>query len=87
MKKCMKLIALSIISVMLLTLGLTGCGSSKEQILIYTSVEDYVVEDLSAQLDAQFPDYDITVEYVSRRISLIPSLSVVWSFSSSECIA
>lgn len=65
MKKVIKLITLAIVSVMLLTLCLTGCGSSKESILIYTSVEDYVVEDLSAQLEAQFPDYDITVEYVS----------------------
>ena len=48
-----------------LSMALTGCGSDKEQILIFTSVEDYVVEDMNARLSEQFPDYDITVEYVS----------------------
>lgn len=43
----------------------TGCGSKRESVLIYTSVEDYVVEDMNARLSEQFPDYDITVEYVS----------------------
>lgn len=65
MKKTIKAIALLLVSVMLLSIVLTGCTSGKEKILIYTSVEDYVVEDLSAALNAQFPDYDITVEYVS----------------------
>ena len=47
--------------------GLTGCGgsSSKEEVLIYTSVEDYVIEDLQQRLDEQFPDYDVTVEYLT----------------------
>ena len=47
--------------------GLAGCGgsSSKEEVLIYTSVEDYVIEDLQKRLDEQFPDYDITVEYLT----------------------
>ena len=44
---------------------LCGCGGSKESVLIYTSVEDYVIEDMNARLSEQFPDYDITVEYVS----------------------
>lgn len=46
--------------------GLVGCGgsSSKEEVLIYTSVEDYVIEDLQQHLDEQFPDYDVTVEYM-----------------------
>ena len=42
-----------------------GCGSQKESVLIYTSVEDYVIEDMNVRLSEQFPDYDITVEYVS----------------------
>lgn len=42
-----------------------GCGPQKEKVLIYTSVEDYVIEDLSKRLNEQFPDYDITVEYLS----------------------
>lgn len=44
---------------------LTGCGNDKEEILIYTSNEDYVVEDLTARLEEVFPDYDITIEYLS----------------------
>ncbi len=44
---------------------LCGCGSDKEKVIIYTSVEDYVVEDLDARLKEQFPDYDITIEYMS----------------------
>ena len=57
--------ALAAASVMC-TMFLTGCGGTeKESVLIYTSVEDYVIEDLSARLNETFPDYDITVEYVS----------------------
>ena len=33
--------------------------------MIFTSVEDYVIADMNARLSEQFPDYDITVEYVS----------------------
>lgn len=51
--------------VLLCTPLLTGCGNSKEKILIYTSVEDYVVEDMNARLTETFPDYDITIEYLS----------------------
>jgi iron(III) transport system substrate-binding protein len=50
---------------MALPMLLTGCGAKKESILIYTSVEDYVVEDMNARLSEQFPDYEIIVEYVS----------------------
>ena len=44
---------------------LCGCGGSKEAVLIYTTVEAYVIEDMNARLSEQFPNYDITVEYVS----------------------
>lgn len=57
----LKVAAMMLLVVMLLV----GCGSKNESILIYTSVEDYVVEDMNARLSEQFPDYDITVEYVS----------------------
>lgn len=60
-----KLTALILAVVMILPLLLGGCGGSKESVLIYTSVEDYVIEDMNARLSEQFPDYDITVEYVS----------------------
>ncbi len=41
---------------------LPGC-SGKEQILIYTSAEDYRNEDLAARLAEVFPEYDIILEY------------------------
>lgn len=49
----------------MLNMALTGCGGKKDSVLIYTSVEDYVIEDMNARLSEEFPDYDITVEYVS----------------------
>ncbi len=58
-----KLISIVLIVAMSLCV-LSGCGSSKEKILIFTSSEDYVVADMSTVLDAQFPNYDITIEYL-----------------------
>ena len=65
MKKMTRKVSLLLTLTMVLSLVLTGCGGGKERILIYTSVEDYVVEDMNARLSETFPDYDITVEYVS----------------------
>ncbi len=46
--------------------SLCGCGSSgKEKVLIYTSVEDFVLEDMQLALEEKFPDLDITVEYLT----------------------
>ena len=59
-----KLLSLVLMLAMVLPMLLCGCGG-KESILIYTSVEDYVIADMNARLSEQFPDYDITVEYVS----------------------
>jgi len=61
----LRTMAVLLLIVMTLPMLLTGCGSKKESILIFTSVEDYVIEDMNARLSEQFPDYDITVEYVS----------------------
>lgn len=63
--KISKFAAIALTVCLLLSVMLTGCGSKKESILIYTSVEDYVIEDLSRCLREEFPDYDITVEYLS----------------------
>lgn len=64
--KFLKTKAILLVAVLLLTTMLaTGCGNSANRILIYTSVEDYVIEDMNARLSEEFPDYDITVEYVS----------------------
>ncbi len=60
-----KSLALLLVCTMLLSVLLCGCGNAKEKIIIYTSIEDYVVEDLSASLKEKFPDYDITIEYMS----------------------
>lgn len=43
----------------------TGCTKSKEKVLIYTSAEDYRVEYLTQRLSETFPNYDITIEYMS----------------------
>lgn len=48
-----------------LSLSLTGCSSKKEKVLIYTSAEDYRVEDMKKALSEKFPDYDITIEYMA----------------------
>ena len=60
-----KFLSIALIVVMAVSM-FAGCGGGgKEKILIYTSVEDYVVDDMNKRLSQQFPDYDITVEYVS----------------------
>lgn len=77
-----KALALVLLTAMALSMLLTGCGGGKEHILIYTSVEDYVIEDMNARLSEQFPDYDITVEYVSTGNHAAKLLS---EGSNSEC--
>ena len=57
---------LSIVLCLLLTVMLfAGCGETKEKVLIYTSIEDYVLEDLQECLNEKFPDYNIVIEYMS----------------------
>lgn len=60
-----KVAAFVLATCVLFSVMFTGCGAEKEKVLIYTSVEDYVIEDLSQRLREEFPDYDITVEYLS----------------------
>lgn len=64
-RNLVKIMTLVLVSCLLAAVLLTGCGGGKEKVLIFTSVEDYVVEDLSARLREEFPNYDITVEYLS----------------------
>lgn len=61
----LRTLSLLLVLFMMMAMMLTGCGTKKESVLIFTSVEDYVIEDMNARLSEQFPDYDITVEYVS----------------------
>ena len=56
-----------IIGVLLLALTaglLCGCGASENSVLIYTSAEDYRMEYMRQRLAEEFPDYDITIEYM-----------------------
>lgn len=56
----------SILCVMsLMVTFLVSCGSAKESIIIYTSSEDFKIENMSLRLEENFPDYDITIEYMS----------------------
>ena len=43
----------------------TGCGNSKDSVLIYSSAEDYRIEYMNQRLQKEFPEYDITIEYMS----------------------
>lgn len=43
----------------------TACGKSKEEVLIYSSAEDYRIEYMNQRLQEEFPDYEITIEYMS----------------------
>lgn len=44
---------------------MSGCSSKKENVVIYTSQEDYRLSDLQQRLTEQFPKYNITLEYMS----------------------
>lgn len=43
----------------------SACGSSKETVVIYTSMEDFRVEYLNSRLAEEFPQYNIIVEYIT----------------------
>ena len=64
MRKISKLLAIVFAAAVLLCSLLTGCGSGKETVLIYTSAEDYRVEHMRQRLAEQFPQYDIFIEYM-----------------------
>ncbi len=60
-----KLISLTLILIVAIGCLFTGCTGGKEKIVIWTSGEDYKNEHYLARLEEQFPDYDITLEYMS----------------------
>lgn len=64
MKK-MKRLSSFIVCIVLMVTMLSACGSSKEKILIYSAGEDYKIAYMQERLNEQFPDYDITIEYMS----------------------
>lgn len=55
---------LLLLLMLMAALLMTGCGSGKESVVIYTSMEDYRVEYLNQRLKQEFPDYDVIVEYL-----------------------
>ena len=64
-RNVLKCLSMILVLVMLVPMVFTGCGPKKEKIVIYTSVEDYVIEDMNKRLSEQFPNYNIIVEYQS----------------------
>jgi iron(III) transport system substrate-binding protein len=49
-----------------LLLSLAACGSKAEnRVIIYTSTEDFRTEHMQQRLKEQFPDYDITLQFLS----------------------
>lgn len=48
----------------LLSFGLLGCSIGKEKVVIYTSMETYRLIYMNDRLREEFPQYDITLEYV-----------------------
>ena len=65
MKKIIfKLSALLLIA-MLVVPTLSSCGSNGPEIIIYTSSEDFRIEYVEEKMKAQFPEYDIIIEYMS----------------------
>ena len=63
-RNMIKTMAVVLVAVLILA-GMSGCGSRKERVLIYTSAEDYSIANMSQRLNEVFPEYDIIVEYVS----------------------
>lgn len=64
-RKTLKITAIFLAVFMLLPAVLSGCGQNKELVVIYTSIEEYVIDDLSARLEEAFPEYKIKIEYMS----------------------
>lgn len=64
MNKLIKCIAFAL-TLCLMTCLFAGCGEKKPSVLIYTSSEDYKIEDMNRALEEKFPNYDITVEYIA----------------------
>lgn len=67
MKKLLKNITVGFLALTVLCSALVGCDEKieKKKVVIYTSAEDYRIEYIQSMLDAQFPDYDIVIDYRS----------------------
>ena len=47
------------------SLFVTSCGTNNQKVTIYTSTEDYNMEYMQTCLEKEFPNYQITIEYMS----------------------
>ena len=65
LKTNIKKISIFLIIALLFSTVFSGCRYSKNTVIIYTSVEHYILEDLINRLYDEFPDYDVIVEYMS----------------------
>lgn len=57
----MKKIGLLLLSLLLIT----GCGSKKDKVIVYSCMEENRNQALKTQLKEQFPDIDVVVQYIS----------------------
>ena len=64
MKKMLSLLLVLALCLSGLTL-LSGCGNKENTVVIYSSDEDYINAYFLERLNAQFPDYNIVIEYRS----------------------
>lgn len=64
-KSWIRSVAWIMLLVAVLPMVFAGCSQGKESVLIYTSSEDFKIESMTKALNDKFPQYDITVEYMS----------------------
>lgn len=63
MKKSCKIFAI-VFAVIVMVSSFSGCKSTKEKVIIYTSAENYRIEYMWGRLEEEFPEYDILIEYM-----------------------
>ncbi len=65
MKTKFSKISLTLLLALILTSVFTSCSDGKTKITIYTSSEDFKIEYVEDRMEAQFPNYNIIIEYMS----------------------
>lgn len=60
----MKKRTLLVLNILLITL-LMACSKNEKTVTIYTSMEDFRIEDMRNELEDQFPDINISIQYFS----------------------
>lgn len=59
-----KIIAVVLLLIPLMMLTLSGCSKNNDKVVIYTSSDENEIALMREMLDAKFPKYDITIEYI-----------------------